>query len=76
MHSIESDMTRRAVGAGCPRPTPRTRPGPKLQHAELDREGDPEGEDVRIASVGQLSVIFFANRAPRHLSVLDIAWLW
>ncbi|WP_329295457.1 hypothetical protein [Streptomyces sp. NBC_01455] len=37
--------------------------------------GDPEGEDVRIASVGQLSVIFFANRVMRHLSVLDIVWL-
>ncbi|MER5662741.1 hypothetical protein [Streptomyces mirabilis] len=37
--------------------------------------GDPEGEDVRIASVGRLSVIFFANRALRHLSVLDIVWL-
>ncbi|MEU7031383.1 hypothetical protein AB0A60_32405 [Streptomyces sp. NPDC046275] len=37
--------------------------------------GDPEGEDVRIASVGQLSVIYFANRALRHLSVLDIVWL-
>ncbi|MCT9011005.1 hypothetical protein [Streptomyces rhizosphaerihabitans] len=37
--------------------------------------GDPEGEDVRIASVGQLSLIFFANRALRHLSVLDIVWL-
>ncbi|MFF0001540.1 hypothetical protein [Streptomyces avermitilis] len=36
---------------------------------------DPEGEDVRIASVGQLSVIYFANRALRHLSVLDIIWL-
>ncbi|MCX5346105.1 hypothetical protein [Streptomyces atratus] len=38
-------------------------------------EGDLEGEDVRIASVGQLSVIFFANRTMRHLSVLDIVWL-
>ncbi|WP_331731983.1 hypothetical protein [Streptomyces sp. NBC_00989] len=37
--------------------------------------GDPEGEDVRIASVGQLSVIYFVNRALRHLSVLDIVWL-
>ncbi|MFF7191400.1 hypothetical protein ACFZAR_40850 [Streptomyces sp. NPDC008222] len=37
--------------------------------------GDPEGEDVRIASVGQLSVVYFANRALRHLSVLDIVWL-
>lgn len=36
---------------------------------------DPEGEDIRIASVGQLSVIFFANRTLRHLSVLDIVWL-
>lgn len=36
---------------------------------------DPEGEDIRIASVGQLSVIYFANRALRHLSVLDIVWL-
>lgn len=36
---------------------------------------DPEGEDVRIASVGHLSVIYFANHALRHLSVLDIVWL-
>lgn len=36
---------------------------------------DAEGEDVRIASVGQLSVIYFANRALRHLSVLDFVWL-
>ncbi|CUW33359.1 hypothetical protein [Streptomyces reticuli] len=36
---------------------------------------DPEGEDVRIASLGQLSVIYFTNRALRHLSVLDIVWL-
>ncbi|MCX5015198.1 MULTISPECIES: hypothetical protein [unclassified Streptomyces] len=37
--------------------------------------GDPEGEDVRIASAGRLSVIYFANRALRHLTVLDIVWL-
>ncbi|MFD4370252.1 hypothetical protein [Streptomyces sp. NPDC058486] len=37
--------------------------------------GDPEGEDVRIASVGRLSVVYFANRALHHLSVLDIVWL-
>jgi hypothetical protein len=37
--------------------------------------GDPEGEDVRVASVGQLSVIYFANRALRRLSVLDVVWL-
>ncbi|WP_331730251.1 hypothetical protein [Streptomyces sp. NBC_01174] len=36
---------------------------------------DPEGEDIRIASVGQLSVIFFANHVLHHLSVLDIVWL-
>ncbi|MGW8359025.1 hypothetical protein ACWGK1_00380 [Streptomyces wedmorensis] len=36
---------------------------------------DPEGEDVRIASADRLSVIYFANRALRHLSVLDIVWL-
>jgi hypothetical protein len=36
---------------------------------------DSEGEDIRIASVGQLSVTYFANRPLRHLSVLDIVWL-
>jgi hypothetical protein len=35
----------------------------------------PESEDVRIASVGQLSVVYFANHALRHLSVLDVVWL-
>ncbi|MFF3463479.1 hypothetical protein ACWCQN_31220 [Streptomyces sp. NPDC001984] len=37
--------------------------------------GDPEGEDVRAASVGQLSVVYFVNRPLWHLSVLDIVWL-
>ncbi|MFI6080219.1 hypothetical protein ACIBBB_04400 [Streptomyces sp. NPDC051217] len=37
--------------------------------------GNPEGEEVRIASVGRLSVIYFANRSLRHLSVLDIVWI-
>ncbi|GGU16476.1 hypothetical protein [Streptomyces lateritius] len=37
--------------------------------------GDPEGEDVRAASVGQLSVIYVINRLTRHLSVLDIIWI-
>ncbi|GGX44321.1 hypothetical protein [Streptomyces chryseus] len=37
--------------------------------------GDPQGEDVRIASAGQLSVIYWINRSLRHLSVLDIVWL-
>ncbi|WP_327739864.1 hypothetical protein OG749_44430 [Streptomyces nojiriensis] len=36
---------------------------------------DPEGEAVRIASAGRLSVIHFANRPLRHLSVLDIVRL-
>ncbi|MFB6961495.1 hypothetical protein ACFCYB_31995 [Streptomyces sp. NPDC056309] len=37
--------------------------------------GDPEGEDVRVASVGQLSVVYVINRLTRHLSVLDIIWI-
>ncbi|MFI9040894.1 type II toxin-antitoxin system RelE/ParE family toxin [Streptomyces sp. NPDC053726] len=36
---------------------------------------DPEGGDVRIASVGQLSIVFFINEPLRHLYVLDIVWL-
>jgi hypothetical protein len=43
-----------------------------VQHAELEREADPEGEAIRIASVGRLSEIQCANRAPRHLSVLGV----
>ncbi|MEV5784577.1 hypothetical protein AB0L42_26745 [Streptomyces sp. NPDC052287] len=37
--------------------------------------GDAEGEDVRAASIGQLSVVYFINRPLRHLSVLEIVWL-
>lgn len=37
--------------------------------------GDPEGEDVRAASVGQLSVVYAVNRLTRRLSVLGIVWL-
>lgn len=37
--------------------------------------GDPEGEDVRAASIGQLSVVYVINRLTRHLSVLDIIWI-
>jgi hypothetical protein len=37
--------------------------------------GDPEGEDVRAASVGQLSVVYVINRLTRHLPVLDIIWI-
>ncbi|WP_424215841.1 hypothetical protein ACN20G_27195 (plasmid) [Streptomyces sp. BI20] len=37
--------------------------------------GDPDGEDVRAASVGQLSVVYVVNRLTRHLSVLHVVWL-
>jgi hypothetical protein len=36
---------------------------------------DPEGEDVRHASVGQLSITYWVNRPRRRLSVLTITWL-
>ncbi|MFD8414614.1 hypothetical protein ACFV2Q_23125 [Streptomyces sp. NPDC059650] len=36
---------------------------------------NPEGEGVRNASVGQLSVIYLANRVLLHPSVPDIVWL-
>ncbi|MFD8147091.1 hypothetical protein [Streptomyces sp. NPDC059708] len=36
---------------------------------------DLEGEDVRHASVGQLSVTYWVNRPHRRLSVLTITWL-
>ncbi|MFD5270399.1 hypothetical protein [Streptomyces sp. NPDC058335] len=37
-------------------------------------DDDPEGGDVPIASVVQLSVIYFVNPALRHLSVPDVVW--
>ncbi|MFB6613584.1 hypothetical protein ACIGFK_19045 [Streptomyces sp. NPDC085524] len=37
--------------------------------------GDPEGDDIRAASVGQLAVVYVVNRLTRHLSILDIVWL-
>ncbi|MGW0909475.1 hypothetical protein [Streptomyces sp. NPDC002853] len=37
--------------------------------------GDPEGEDVRAASIGLLSVVYVINRPTRSLSVLGIVWL-
>ncbi|MFB9591672.1 MULTISPECIES: hypothetical protein [Streptomyces] len=37
--------------------------------------GDPEGEDVRIASAGALSVVYWVNRPLRRLAVLDVVWL-
>lgn len=36
---------------------------------------DPEGEDVRFACVGQLSLTYWVNRPLRRLSVLTITWL-
>ncbi|MFD4392636.1 hypothetical protein [Streptomyces sp. NPDC058495] len=36
---------------------------------------DPEGEDVRHATVGQLSLTYWVNRPLRRLSVLAITWL-
>ncbi|GGY80338.1 hypothetical protein [Streptomyces omiyaensis] len=36
---------------------------------------DPDGEDVRYASVGRLSLTYWVNRPLRRLTVLDIVWL-
>ncbi|MBP5880740.1 hypothetical protein QA995_42920 [Streptomyces scabiei] len=36
---------------------------------------DPEGEDVRYAAVGQLSLTYWVNRPLRRLTVLNIVWL-
>ncbi|MEU0007987.1 hypothetical protein ABZ079_27865 [Streptomyces sp. NPDC006314] len=36
---------------------------------------DPEGEDVRSASVGQLTVVYWINRPAARLYVVDILWL-
>ncbi|MFD8749384.1 hypothetical protein ACFV0O_00130 [Kitasatospora sp. NPDC059577] len=36
---------------------------------------DPEGEDVRCASVGQLSLVYLVNRLAGRLHVIDIVWL-
>ncbi|WP_324784650.1 hypothetical protein [Streptomyces sp. H51] len=35
----------------------------------------PEGEDVRYASVGRLSLTYWVNRPLRRLTVLNIVWL-
>ncbi|WP_331740015.1 hypothetical protein OG613_45080 (plasmid) [Streptomyces sp. NBC_00015] len=37
--------------------------------------GDPEGEDVRAASIGQLSVVYVINQLTLRLSVLDVVWI-
>ncbi|MFE4177480.1 hypothetical protein ACFRR7_36500 [Streptomyces sp. NPDC056909] len=36
---------------------------------------DPEGQDVRYASVGQLSLTYWVNRPLRRLTVLSIVCL-
>ncbi|MGA5207903.1 hypothetical protein [Streptomyces variegatus] len=36
---------------------------------------DLEGEDVRSASVGQLTAVYWTNRAAGRLYVIDIVWL-
>nr|WSX47859.1 hypothetical protein OG409_02160 [Streptomyces sp. NBC_00974] len=36
---------------------------------------DPEGQDVRLASVGQLSLTYWVNRPLHRLSVLNVVWL-
>ncbi|MFF3208430.1 hypothetical protein [Streptomyces sp. NPDC002962] len=38
-------------------------------------DDDYEGEDVRYAAGGQLSVTFWINRPLRSLTVLNIVWL-
>ncbi|WP_406410281.1 hypothetical protein [Streptomyces sp. NBC_01614] len=36
---------------------------------------DPEGEDVRSASVGQVTAVYWINRPAGRLYVIDIVWL-
>lgn len=36
---------------------------------------DPEGQDVRLASVGRLSLTYWINRPLHRLSVLSVLWL-
>ncbi|MFD8707672.1 hypothetical protein ACFV1W_34665 [Kitasatospora sp. NPDC059648] len=36
---------------------------------------DPEGEDIRCASIGQLSLVYLVNRTRGRLHVIDIVWL-
>ncbi|MFE6225549.1 hypothetical protein [Streptomyces sp. NPDC057854] len=36
---------------------------------------DPDGQDVRYASVGRLSLTYWVNRPLHHLTVLSIVWL-
>jgi hypothetical protein len=36
---------------------------------------DPDGEDMRMASVGPLVVVFWVNRIRQRINVLDVSWL-
>ncbi len=36
---------------------------------------DPEGEPLRAAAVGQLSLVYWINEPTRTLGVLEIVWL-
>ncbi|WP_327732673.1 DUF6247 family protein [Streptomyces nojiriensis] len=73
------------AGREDPRRTPRPGPGDGPRRpghrgalpvglAPVERRR-PEGEDVRVASVGQLSVVYVVNRLTRCLSVLGVVWL-
>ncbi|GHH57135.1 hypothetical protein [Streptomyces candidus] len=42
--------------------------------AQFDTDDD-EGEDVRYAAVGQLSLTYWINRPLHSLTVLNIVWL-
>ncbi len=36
---------------------------------------DPDGEDLRTASIGPLTAVYWINRAAGRLHVIDIVWL-
>ncbi|MEU9235591.1 hypothetical protein [Streptomyces subrutilus] len=36
---------------------------------------DPEGEDVRCASIGRLTVVYWVNRSLGRLRVLSVVWV-
>ncbi|MFD7861449.1 hypothetical protein [Streptomyces sp. NPDC057682] len=41
---------------------------------QFDRDDD-EGEDIRYAALGQLSITYWINRPLHSLTVLSILWL-
>jgi hypothetical protein len=36
---------------------------------------DPDGVDLRTASIGPLTVVYWINRAAARLYVIDIVWI-